>query len=101
MYSHQLRGFRLGDATDGTDAPVMIPGFTPALASDQSSGSGFDWSSIVNTVLNDVTQIIRPGSPSPYPVYNPTTTALSNSVRSLAPLLVVGGIAYLATRKRH
>ncbi len=94
MYSLQLRGF--GQGPD--DPPELIPGFTPAQTSSPSGG-GVDWSSVINTVLNDVTQIIRPGASSPYPVYNPTTTALSNATKNLVPLALFGGLAYLVLKK--
>lgn len=113
MYSHQLRGF--GDSVDCTDpnnyddpsciGVDVIPGFTPAVGPSTSpapsSSGGINLTSLLTTALNDVTQIIRPGAYSTSPLYSPSSTALSNSVRSLAPLLLLGGLAYVALGKRR
>lgn len=96
MYSHQLRARALGAGED--DAPVAIPGFTPAMA--QAQGGGFDWNDLINTVLNDVTQIIKPNTPSTHPIYTPTSTAIGSALSSPA-VLILGGVAlYLILKKR-
>lgn len=79
-------------------------------ASGGSGGGGLDWNSLLQTVLNDVTQIVKPGTPQLRPVYTPTSSAISSvgsSVGSAAsslgnnPLIWVGvaGLAYLILRK--
>ncbi len=63
------------------------------------SGSGFDLNNLINTVLNDITQIVKPGSPSIHPLYTPTSTALGAS--NLLPLAAIGVVAYLLLSRKH
>ena len=65
-----------------------------------SSGSGFDLNNLLNTALNDITQIVKPGSPALRPLYTPTSSALTSlGSNPLLLLALVGGAIYLAKRR--
>ena len=71
-----------------------------------SSGGGspsgaFDVNNLLNTVLNDITQIVKPGTPALRPLYTSSSTAASNLTSS--PMLLLAGLAavvLLVMRKR-
>lgn len=82
-----------------TDLPMQaIPGFTP----DQGGGPGIDWTDVITTGETIVGGILNPNAQQTYryPVYTPTSSALSSLTRNPMMLVLVLGGLYLATRKR-
>lgn len=65
------------------------------------SSGGFDINNLLNTILNDVTQIIKPGTPQIRPVYTAGSTATTSILNS--PVVLIGGAAllYLLLSKRR
>lgn len=66
--------------------------------------TAIDWNTLLAQGLNDVTQLFSPGTPSPIPVYTPTSTVFARpSAFSLNNPLVLAGLAVgavLLLRKR-
>ncbi len=63
-------------------------------------GSNIDLNSLIQTVLNDVTQILKPGSPQIRPLYTPTSTAVGSLMGNPLLWLVGGVVVVLALRRR-
>lgn len=65
---------------------------------EQAGNGGIDWTQVITTAEQVAGQVINHGQPIPtrYPVYTPTSTALSSAL----PLLVIGGALLLLMRRR-
>lgn len=98
MYPGRQLTRHLGQSVDCLD---------PANAANadcgSSSGSGFDLNNLINTVLNDITQIVKPGTPQLRPLYTPTSTAAGSLFNNPTFLLLGAGVVaiLLMGKRRH
>ena len=77
---------------DDPECSAIVYGNSPAAVVPSSTPSPVP--GLISTILTDVTQFLRPGTPTTVKTYAPATTTsqfLSN------PLVLVGGLLLLAT----
>ena len=82
-------------------APVAItPTISPVSVSPVPA-SGAPGTSLISTILTDVSQFLRPGTPAPQPLYTPTSTSITALLSEPIVLVGIGLAAFLAFSKKR